>query len=64
MTTILFSLAQVVEILKELGVPVHLTTLIKSLYETSEAVVKVDSTLSDRCHIRKSVLLGCVRFAL
>lgn len=46
--------------LKELGVPPHLTTLVKNLYEASQAVVKIDNTLSEKCRIRKGVRQGCV----
>ncbi|KAF2886007.1 hypothetical protein ILUMI_20166 [Ignelater luminosus] len=46
--------------LGELGVPAHLITLVKNLYEASKAVVKIDTTLSEKCHIRKVVRQGCV----
>ena len=38
------------ETLNELGVPPHLISLIKTLYEASEAVIKVENTLSDKSH--------------
>ncbi|KAF2888470.1 hypothetical protein ILUMI_17704 [Ignelater luminosus] len=46
--------------LGELGVPAHLITLVKNLHEASKAVVKIDTTLSEKCHIRKGVRQGCV----
>lgn len=46
--------------LEELGVPLHLISLVKNLYDASEAVVKIDNTLSDKCRIRKGVRQGCV----
>ena len=48
------------ETLNELGVPPHLISLIKTLYEASEAVIKVENTLSDKCRIRKGVRQGCI----
>ena len=48
------------ETLEEFGVPRHLVTLVKNLYESSEAVVKVDMTLSSRCRVKKGVRQGCV----
>lgn len=46
--------------LEELGVPLHLISLVKNLYDASEAVVKIDNTLSGKCRIRKGVRQGCV----
>lgn len=41
--------------LKGMGVPDHLTNLLRNLYESSEAVVRVDNSISDKCKIRKGV---------
>jgi hypothetical protein len=46
--------------LKEMGVPDHLTNLLRNLYESSEAVVRIDNSISDKCKIRKGVRQGCV----
>lgn len=46
--------------LQELGVPTHLITIVRNLYEASEAVVKIEYTLSEKCRIRKGVRQGCV----
>lgn len=46
--------------LLEIGVPIHLVSLVKNLYETSEALVKIENNLSDRLCIRKGVRQGCV----
>ena len=48
------------ETLNELGVPSHLISLVKNLYEASEAVIKIDNTLSEKCRIRKGVRQGCI----
>ncbi|KAF2902809.1 hypothetical protein ILUMI_03377 [Ignelater luminosus] len=39
--------------LGELGVPAYLITLVKNQHEASKAIVKIDTTLSEKCHIRK-----------
>lgn len=47
-------------VLLEMGVPVHLVTLIRRLYEGSAAVIRVENVTSEKCDIRKGVRQGCV----
>ena len=44
----------------EFGVPIHLISLVKNLYEASEAFVKIENIFSDKCDIRKGVRQGCI----
>lgn len=41
--------------LQELGVPPHVISLLKNLYEVSEAVIKIDNSLSNKCSIQEGV---------
>lgn len=52
--------SQLWRVLQKMGVPRHLITLIKQLYEDSTAVVQIESTVSEKCKIRKGVRQGCV----
>lgn len=47
-------------ILKEMGVPDHLSLLIQNLYVNSKAAVKIDNQLSNTCKIGKGVRQGCI----
>lgn len=47
-------------ILTEMGVPNHLTLMIKELYSHSEALVQIDNFLSKPCAIRKGARQGCI----
>ena len=46
--------------LGELGVPTHLVSLIKNLYEATTEVVKIENSLSGQCRIEKGVRQGCI----
>ncbi|XP_030760717.1 uncharacterized protein LOC115885832 [Sitophilus oryzae] len=47
-------------IVAKMGVPQHLVDTIKSLYDNSQAVMKLDRSTSGICQIRKGVRQGCV----
>ena len=48
------------KILKEMGVPDHLTCLLRNLYESQEATVRTGHGTMDWFQIRKGVHQGCV----
>lgn len=43
------------KVLNTMGAPAHLIGVVKSLYETSLAKIKLDNNLSDKCTINKGV---------
>lgn len=47
-------------ILREMGVPHHLRTLIQQLYKKSKARVRIDKHLSNPCNIKKGARQGCI----
>ena len=48
------------KILKELGIPDHLTCLLKNLYAGQEATLRTEYGTSDWFHIGKGVCQGCI----
>ena len=48
------------KILKEMGIPDHLTCLLRNLYAGQEATVRIGHGTSDWFHIGKGVRQGCV----
>ena len=48
------------KILKETGIPDHLTCLLRNLYAGQEATVKTGYVTTDWFHIGKGVRLGCI----
>ena len=48
------------KILKEMGIPDHLTCLLKNLCAGQEAVVRTGHGTTIRFHIRKRVRQGCI----
>ena len=48
------------KILKEMGIPDHLTCLLRSLYEGQEARVRTGHGTTDWFQIGKGVLQGCI----
>ena len=48
------------KILKEMGIPNHLTCLLRSLYAGQEAVVRTGHGTTDCFQIRKGVHQGCI----
>ena len=48
------------KILKEIGVPDHLTCLLRNLYAGQEATVRTGRGTMDRFQIGKGVLQGCI----
>ena len=48
------------EILKEMGIPDHLTCLLRSLYTAQEATVRTGHGTTDWFQIGKGVRLGCM----
>ena len=48
------------EILKEMGIPDHLTCLLRNLYAGQEAAVRTGHETTDRFQIRKGVRRGCI----
>ena len=48
------------KILKEMGIPNHLTCLLRNLYEGQEATVKTGHGKKDLLHIGKGVLQSCI----
>ena len=48
------------KILKEMGIPDHLTSLLRNLYGGQEATVKTGHETTDWFQIRKGVLKGCI----
>ena len=47
-------------ILKEMGIPDHLTSLLRNLYAGQEATVRTGYGTTDWFQIRKRVLQGCI----
>ena len=48
------------KILKEMGIPDHLTCLLRNLYARQEAIVKTGHGTIDWFHIGKGVRQGCI----
>ena len=48
------------KILQELGIPDHLTCLLRNLYADQEATVRTDHGTTDRFKIGKGVYQGCI----
>ena len=48
------------KILKEMGIPDHLTCLLRNLYADQEATIKTGHRLTDWLQIRKGVHQGCI----
>ena len=48
------------KILKEIGIPDHLTCLLRHLYAGQEAIVRTGHGTTDWFQIRKGVLQGCI----
>ena len=48
------------EILQEMGIPVHLTCLLRNLYAGQEATVKTGHGTTDGFQIEKGVCQGCI----
>ena len=48
------------EILKEMGIPDHLTCLLRNLYEGQEATVRTRHATTDWFQIWKGVCQGCI----
>ena len=55
-----FGSQQTVEILKEIGIPDHLTCLLKNLYAGQEATLKTGHGKTDWFQIKKGVCQGCI----
>ena len=51
---------KLLKILKEMGIPDHLTCLLRSLYAGQEATVRTGHETMDRFKVEKEVCLGCV----
>ena len=51
---------QLWKILKEMGIPDHLTCLLRSLYAGQEATVRTEHGTTDRFQIGKGVCQGCI----
>ena len=49
-------------ILKEMGIPDHLTCLLRNLYAGQEATVRTGRGTTDWFQIRKGVCQGCILF--
>ena len=48
------------KILKEMGIPVHLTCFLRNLYADQEATVRTRHGTTDRSQIRKGLHQGCI----
>ena len=48
------------KIFKEIGVPVHLTCLLRNLYTSQEATLRIIHGTIDRFKIGKGVRQGCI----
>ena len=48
------------KILREMGIPEHLTCLLRNLYAGQEATVRIEHGTTDWFHIRKGVHQGCI----
>ena len=51
---------QLWKILKEMGIPYHLTCLLRNLYANQEATVRTEHGTTDCFQIRKGVGQGCI----
>ena len=51
---------KLLEILKEMGIPDHLTCLLRNLYTGQEATVRTGRGTTDWFQIRKGVHQGCI----
>ena len=51
---------QLWKILKEMGIPDHLTCLLRNLYAGQEATVRTGHGTTDWCQIRKGIRQGCI----
>ena len=51
---------QLWKILKEMGIPAHLTCLLRNLYASQEATVRTGHGTTDWFHIGKGVCQGCI----
>jgi len=52
------------KILQEMGLPDHLTCLLRNLYVGQEATVRTGPVTTDGLQIRKGVRQGCIIFTL
>ena len=50
------------KVLQEMGIPDHLTCLLRNLYAGQEATVKTEYGTTDRFQIGKGVRQGCILF--
>ena len=48
------------KILKEIGIPGHLTCILRSLYTGQEETVRTGHGTTDLCQIRKGIYQGCI----
>ena len=48
------------KILKEMGIPDHLTSLLRNLYAGQEATIRTGHGTTDRFHIEHGVHHGCI----
>ena len=48
------------KILKEMGIPDHLTCLLRNLYASQEATVRIGNGTTDWFQIRKGIHQGCI----
>ena len=48
------------KILREMGIPDHLTCLLRNLYAGQEAIVRTEHGTTDRFRIRKGLHQGCI----
>ena len=48
------------KILKEMGIPDHLTCLLRNLYAGQEATVRIGHGTTDWLQIRKGIYQGCI----
>ena len=48
------------EILQDIGIPDHLTCLLKNLYGDQEATIRIGHGTTDWCQIGKGVFQGCI----
>lgn len=47
-------------VLKEIGFPDHLVTLISNLYKNNEAIIRLDNKTSNNFKVQRGVRQGCV----
>jgi hypothetical protein len=48
------------EVLKEMGVPIHLIYLIRNLYENNTSLIKMENHISPEFKVKKGVRQGCI----